>query len=51
MTCDHNGAVGLARALVLAVIANQSVYKLSPKTVKAARPADDPQLPAPQPER
>lgn len=29
LTCDRAGAVGLARTLVLAIVANQGVYKLS----------------------
>ena len=31
LACDQAGAAGLARALVLAVIANQATYKISPR--------------------
>jgi hypothetical protein len=30
-SCDRAGAVALLRVLVLAVVANQSVYKISPR--------------------
>lgn len=30
-TCDQKGIVGLLRALILAVMANQSVYQITPK--------------------
>jgi len=33
-TCDTAGAVGLIKILVLAVIANQSTYLVSPETKK-----------------
>ena len=36
LSCDQAGAVGLARALVLAIIANQSIYKISPQIRPAA---------------
>lgn len=31
VTCDKPGLMGLVKAFVIAVIANQSVYKISPK--------------------
>jgi hypothetical protein len=38
-TCDQDSAWTLLRALILAVIANQSTYALSPKAAGAARRA------------
>lgn len=32
ITCDESGAWELIRALVIAIIANQSIYSISPKT-------------------
>lgn len=32
LTCDQKGVMGLLQALLLAVMANQSTYKISPKT-------------------
>ena len=32
ITCDREGLVGLIGSLVVAIIANQSVYAISPKT-------------------
>jgi hypothetical protein len=39
ITCDKAGAIGLIQAFVLAVIANQGVYAITPQTaaVKAAK--------------
>jgi len=34
VVCDQQGAVALAQALVIAIIANQSVYAVSPKPAK-----------------
>ncbi len=31
ITCDRAGAIGVLRALVLAIMANQSTYKITPK--------------------
>ena len=31
LSCDQTGAVGLARVLVLAIIANQATFKISPR--------------------
>jgi len=31
VTCDKTGGIGLVRALVLAVMANQSTYAITPK--------------------
>lgn len=31
LTCDKVGAVGMVKALILAIMANQSTYALSPK--------------------
>ncbi|MBW1994511.1 MAG: hypothetical protein JRI77_08680 [Deltaproteobacteria bacterium] len=36
VTCDQAGALGLVRALIFAIVANQGVYKLSPQ-VQAVR--------------
>jgi len=32
ITCDKAGLIGMLRALVLAIMANQSTYKLTPKS-------------------
>jgi len=32
ISCDQKGVMGLLQALLLAVMANQSTYKISPKT-------------------
>jgi exosortase/archaeosortase len=32
VTCDQAGAIALFQALILAIIANQSVYAVTPKT-------------------
>jgi hypothetical protein len=39
LACDRSGAVGLLRALVLAVIANQSAFLISPKVGSPAQAA------------
>lgn len=44
VTCDKPGAIDLVKAFIQAVIANQSVYLITPKSAKKA-----PDLPAEQP--
>lgn len=41
ITCDKAGAIGLIQAFVIAAVANQTTYKLTPqvKSVKAAKVA------------
>ena len=35
VTCDKQGALGLVNVLIMALIANQSVYQITKKSVKA----------------
>ena len=39
LTCDKNGWIGLASIIVMAIVGNQSVFKISPQTgsVKTAK--------------
>jgi hypothetical protein len=39
VSCDQTGLLGLGRALLVAVIANQSVFLITPKPAAAAKPA------------
>ena len=36
LTCDQAGALGLARALILAIMANQGAYLISPRSARNA---------------
>lgn len=47
MACDQETALGLARSIVMAVIANQAAYQISPEsqTVKTAKAIRDGELP------
>lgn len=47
LTCDRTGLLGLIEQLVIAIIANQSIYAISPRKNRRAKPVSsspDPNL-------